>query len=211
MMDEALQRTVASEVTAFLEEDGLETVLVGSTAIVVQGLFSRTTKDVDVVIVTEQSPAGLEAVASRLADRMDADVEPAGWNVRSIVHDGGDGVDRWRVDLLPRSDGPIPGPAADLLHDHAVPTDVGSAARPDHIVAMKAIGWSDARGKGDPGRVRAYESDLVQLRQTLGSLDADAIERFLATFPDARSGPAIEKVNEVFGTQIPAPDRRDIA
>lgn len=77
---------------------------------------------------------------------------------------------------------------------------------PEHIVVTKAVAYGDCLGKQDAKRARDYAQDLAELRRALGKIKEAWIEELLRAYPDARRGPAIEIINETFGTRFRPPD-----
>ena len=205
MMEDALQRDVAARMVKALQARGADVVLVGSTAVVALGLYPKTTKDADALAPPTLTLEEGRRVMRAVAEEMDLRFHEAGWGTLSCLKLDAQGEELWRMDLLVPEDGPIPPFAAALVHAHARPTPVGRAAIPEHVLVMKAVAIGDCVGKGDLARAEQYESDLLELRRALRSLDEPKVAGLLRAYPDARSGPAARAINEVFGTRFPEP------
>lgn len=175
-MNDATQRAVARRMTLEFEEHHCPVVLIGSTAVM------RT-----------------------LAKSHALEYHELGWSALALVRRGEDGHTQWRIDLLVPEQGMIPPAAARLIHAHAQQTEIGRAAVPEHLVVMKAVAMGDCIGKGEMGRAEDYESDLIELRRSLPSIDESLIKNLLLAYPEARRGPAIRAINDTFGTGFTEP------
>lgn len=210
MMDEASQREVASAVVEALAKRGIDAVLVGSTAVVALELYPKTTKDVDVVPVIQGGIDAVRQLAGEIAGELGAEVGEVGWGVVALVHRGDDGAVRWRVDLLAPDAGPFTARVVDRLAAHAVKTEVGPAACPEHVIAMKAVAWADSYGRGHARGMQRYEGDLEDIRDAVEDPDSGLIADLLSVFQDARAGPAARIVNQLFGTDLKEPAGPDV-
>lgn len=199
-MDEAQQREIASRLVDELAIEGVNAVLVGSSAVVALHLFRRSSKDADALAPPELSLDEARRVMQAIASRFSLPVTETGDRTLSIIKRDEAGIILWRMDLLVSGDGLIPTRAAALIHEHAKQTDIGRAAIPEHVLVMKAIAYGDSTGKGRPERTRDYQSDVETLRNLPQKLDMKLVEELLRAFPDARRDAAVRLINRVFGT-----------
>jgi len=201
-MDEATQREIASLLVNELSREGLEAVLVGSSAVVALDLFPRSSKDADAL-----GPAGLSLDEGRrvmraIGERFQIAPTEVGEGTISLIQRNEQGEMVWRMDLIVPGDGLIPSAAATLVHKHAKKTPIGKAAIPEHVLAMKAIAYGDCVGKGNADRAAEYKQDVETLRGIPTRLDLRLTEELLKGFPDARRYAAVRLVNATFGTKF---------
>lgn len=203
MLDDADQRSLAKRIHPILEQHGLSVVFVGSTAIVGLGLFPRTSKDADALAAPELPMSAARRILGEIAEENDLSTQERGWGTVSLVKLDRDGEEAWTVDLLVPEGGIIPAAAAAIIHEHAIETDIGPTAIPEHVLATKAVAYGDCLGKGDMDAAAKYESDLLQLEKTLGEdIDWHAVKELLATFPSGRRVEAARKIHEVLGQDL---------
>ena len=206
MMSDATQREVARRMVAELKKRNADVVLIGSTAVVALGLYPKSSKDADALgapgLTLDQGRVLMKAIARDL----ELDYVELGWGTLAVLKNDGKGETLWRMDLLVPGEGPIPRKAAALIHARAKVTDIGRAAVPEHVIVTKAVAHGDCRGKQDEARAREYAQDLVDLRRALRGVNEAWIKELLDAYPDARRGPAIERINETFGTRFRPPD-----
>lgn len=210
-MDPDDQRALAVRVLKALRARGVEALLVGSSAVVALDLMPRASKDVDVVPFIDGGLDEARQLAAGLAEDLGGEVAEVGWGVVGVVGRSPDGDTDWRVDLLAPGAGPFPVATADLLRRHAKDTEAGPAACPEHVLVMKAVGWADSYGRGHRSGMDRYGADVVGLAEVLDAVDWALVEDLLATFQDARAGPAARKIDEVFGTDLGGPAGPDAA
>lgn len=201
-MDEATQREIASLLVKELSREGVEAVLVGSSAVVALDLFPRSSKDADAL-----APAGLSLDEGRrvmraIGERFRIEPTEVGEGTISLIQRGDAGEMVWRMDLIVPGDGLIPTAAATLIHKNAKKTDIGRAAIAEHVLTMKAIAYGDCVGKGNNDRAADYKRDVEALRAMPVRLDLHLAEELLKTFPDARRDAAARLINEAFGTKF---------
>lgn len=203
MLDDADQRELAKRIRPLLEDEGVEVVFVGSTAIVGLGLFPRTSKDADAL-----GPPGLTTQKARkilenIAEDQDLVVQEKGWGTVALAQVNEEGEEDWSVDLLVPKGGIIPEEAASRIHHKAEETDIGPTAIPAHILAMKAVAYGDCMRKGERGRADDYENDLLQLDRTLPEdIDWEEVKQLLSGFPSTRARDAADKLHEIFGVDL---------
>lgn len=186
MLDAETQADLARKAVEAFGRLGIEVVLVGTTSVLAAGLSDKASKDVDVLGPARIPPARWETVLRSVASALGAHLEERGWGVRSLV--GGVSEQTWAVDVLIPESGPIPGPVASVVRKKARRTDLGLAAIPEHVIAMKAVAWGDCVGQGDAGAARVYEADLTDLGEALGArLDWAVVADLLERFPKARA------------------------
>ena len=115
---------------------GVEVILVGSTAVIAQALFPKTSKDADALAPDTMDLDAARPFTADIANEFGATVAEAGWGVLSILPPPG--TADWRMDLIVPGEGPIPSEAAHLIRTRAVETPIGWAACPEHVLVMKA-------------------------------------------------------------------------
>lgn len=203
MMDDLLQRDVAKLMVTEFEERKIEVVLVGSTAIVALKLFPKTSRDADALAPATLSLDDARDVMKEIGQKLQLRLEERGWGTLSLVKYDDGGKERWRMDLLVPDGGPIPIEAALLIQKHAVKTDIGRCAIPEHILVTKAVAWGDSHGKNDPQRAAEYESDIMELRNRLKtSVNWKLAHELLNAYQSARANAAAELLNEKFGASL---------
>lgn len=203
-MDDEEQRALGRRLLEELAAEGVEAVLVGSTAVVALRLFPRTSKDADALAPPSLTLDQARDVMRRVGSRHALTPTEAGENTLSLVA-GDPAAPAWRMDLIVPAGGLIPERAARLIHRMAVETDVGRAAIPEHILVMKAVAYGDCVGKGRPRRALEYESDVARLRDIDHAWREDLVRELLETFPDARRGPAARLIRRTFRWSMPEP------
>lgn len=202
MMNEATQREIASLLLKELSGEGLEAVLVGSSAVVALDLFPRSSKDADAL-----APPGVSLDEGRrtmraIGERFHIEPTEVGEGTISLIQRGEAGEIVWRMDLIVPGDGLIPSAAATLIHKRAKKTVIGRAAIAEHLLAMKAIAYGDCVGKGIHDRAAEYKRDVEALRAIPARLDLRLTEGLLSAFPDVRRDAAVRLINETFGTKF---------
>ncbi len=206
MMSDATQREVARRMVSELKKRSADVVLVGSTAVVALGLYPKTSKDADALGAPGLTLDGARRLMRGIARDLQLEYAELGWGTIAVIKKDREGQDLWRMDLLVPEEGPIPKRAAALIHARATKTDIGMSAIAEHIIVTKAVAYGDCLGKQDAKRARDYAQDLAELRRALRAVDETRIKELLDTYPDARRGPAIDFINETFGTRFRAPD-----
>ena len=204
-MSDATQREVARRMVAELEKRDAEVVLIGSTAVVALALYPKTSKDADALGAPGLTLERGRALMRSLARDLGLEYVELGWGTLAVVKKDASGDDLWRMDLLVPGDGPIPEKAAALIHARATRTSLGKAAIAEHVIVTKAVAYGDCLGKHDAKRARDYAEDLAALRRALRSVDEARMRELLDAYPDARRGPAIDLINETFGTRFKPP------
>lgn len=199
-MDEATQREIARKLVNGLNQQGIDPVLVGSSAVIALDLFPRASKDADALAPPSTTLDEGRRVMREIGKDYKLEPTETGDQTVSLVMRDSDGLITWRMDLLVPGAGLIPVATAALVHKHAKATPIGRAAIPEHILVMKAVAWGDSIGKGRAGRVTEYEADVLRMRDLRPSLDMKLVQEILKTFPDARRDPAIRLINKRFGT-----------
>lgn len=205
MMSDATQREVARSMVAELKKRDADVVLVGSTAIVALGLYPKTSKDADALGAPGLTLDEARRLMKEIAHDQQLEYAELGWGTLAVIKRADDGNDLWRMDLLVPEEGPIPKKAAALIHARAVKTDLGMSAIPEHVIVTKAVAYGDCLGKQDAKRARDYAQDLAELRGALRDVNEARMKELVDAYPDARRGPAIELINETFGTRFRAP------
>lgn len=200
-MDEALQRDVAARMVAIFRERGVETVLVGSTAIIALELAPVTSKDADLLAPNSLTLDAARALMARIGSELGLRLVERGWGVVSLVKESG-GEEVWRADLLVPEAGPIPPPVATLIRRRAVPTDIGPAAIPEHVMAMKGVAHGDSLGKGAEDEALKYATDLVRLRDALAEPQWGLVSEVLHAYPLARARMGAAAIDEAFKTDL---------
>ncbi len=211
MLDDADQRQLAKRMHPILTEKGIETVFVGSTAIVGLDLFPRTSDDADALGPPDLTVQEARQTLAEIAEDEDLVVVEKGWGTIAVAKLDEDEEPLWSVDLLVPEDGPIPKEAAQRIHEEAEDTDIGPTAIPEHVLATKAVAYGDCLRDGEQEKAQRYESDLLQLDQELGEdIDWDEIEELLSAFSTPRARDAAAKILEVYGVDLgfgEGPDR----
>lgn len=205
MMSDATQREVARRMVAEFKKRNADVVLVGSTAVVALGLYPKTSKDADALGAPGLKLDEARALMQSIARDQQLEYAELGWGTLAVLKKAENGDDLWRMDLLVPEEGPIPKKAAALIHARATKTDMGMSAIAEHVIVTKAVAYGDCLGKQDAKRARDYAQDLAELRRALRDVDEVRIKELLEAYPDARRGPAIELINETFGTRFRAP------
>jgi hypothetical protein len=212
MLDPATQADLARRTVDTFRRLGIEVILVGSTSALATGVLQKTSKDVDVLAPASAGKGGWDMLLAAAARAMGAALEERGWGVKSLVKRGEEGEELWAVDVLIPDVGPIPEQAARLVRKRAVKTDLGLAAIPEHVLAMKAVAWGDCLGQGDAGAALVYEADLTDLGEALGKgLDMDLVAELLKRFADARADQGRYILKRVLGAGLGRSHGRDVA
>lgn len=210
MMDEALQREVARRMGSEFARRGIDVVFVGSTAVVLQRIAPKTSKDVDTLAPVTLKLDDARVLMQRIAADGKLEMDERGWGVLVVAKKNEAGQTLWECDLIVPEGELVPPAAARLIRASAVKTEAGLAATPGHVVAMKAIAYGDCIGQQRPERARAYQQDLEELRKRLRAVDWPAVQRLLDAFPDARAAPAVRLLREIFGAPLREPDSYDV-
>lgn len=216
VVDASTQREVADRAVEALDRRDVPVVLIGSTAIVAQDLYPKTSKDVDLLPPADLDLSKTRAILDDVGHDLDADVSETGWGTVSLVETTTDeDAEPWKVDLVVpgpgAADGVIPPDAANRIRSRAEDTDIAPAAIPEHILAMKAVAYGDCIGKGQRGEALTYRGDVMELRERLDDVDRDEVQALLERFPEARAGPARGVIEEVFGVELGGSGRRRVS
>lgn len=205
-MSDATQREVARRMVSELKKRNADVVLIGSTAVVALGLYPKTSKDADALgapgLTLDQGRRLMKAIAADLG----LEYAELGWGTLAVLKRDDEGNDLWRMDLLVPGEGPVPTEAAALIHARATRTDLGMSAIAEHVIVTKAVAHGDCIGKNDAKRARDYAQDLADLRAALRRVDEVRMRELLDAYPDARRGPAVDLINETFGTRFSRSD-----
>lgn len=210
MLDAETQADLARKAVDAFGRLDVEVVLVGSTSVLAAGLVGKASKDVDVLGPPRIPPARWESILRSAASALGAKLEERGWGVRSLV--GRSGNQAWAVDVLIPETGPIPGPVASVVRKKARRTDLGLAAIPEHVMAMKAVAWGDCVGQGDEAAARVYEADLTDLGEALGSrIEWALVADLLKRYPKARADLGRSILHRTLGAQFGGEPDPDVA
>lgn len=204
---DASPRDVAQYLLAVLDELGWEGVLVGTTAALAEGDVEIRSRDTDVVAIGTKSLAALKRGLRAVAARDSLEYVEQGWGVVSLVRRrsgaAGDAQPAWVGDVLHPGSGMIPAAAARLVAKHAIKTEWGPAACPEHVVVMKAVAGADRAAEGQPLRVLKYEQHLELLAARRGvDLDWDRARKLLMTYAKGRREGAAELIRDAFGVDL---------